>query len=159
MNARLRIAIVAVLLVFAWRGKIDSLKWLTPSQDGVAIGRPDDEAMKWTVDLPVNDIAPADRQYYSAFYDALGSIIGNDGTRPHRLIDTSEKFAKFHAGSLDLAIDMKHVGKVPGLGDKIDAAFIAAAGDADVKQVDSALADRYVRCCKALAWRLAIHGE
>lgn len=155
-----RFIAVALLLLFAWRGEIGSLRWPPASKPAVAIdGRPDDEAMSWTSGINVNGMTPRDRIYLSSFYQALAFIKANDGKSQTQVMDSTQKFAAFHAGSLQLAVDKGDVGRYPGLGASIDRAFFAAAGDRDDKPIDADTGDRLIRCSKALAWRFAIHAD
>lgn len=152
---------VGCLLAFAWRGELRQIKWPPPKRPEVAVlEKPDDEAMSWVSDINVNGMMPKDRLYCADFYAALGFIVRNDdGSKKPAILNTTPKFSVFHAGSLQLAIDKGDVGRYPGLGASIDRAFFAAAGDKDEKPVDAALRSKLERCCKALAWRFAIHAD
>ena len=81
-----------------------------------------------------------------------------DRLRTTPVIKTNEDFARFHAGSLQLAIDKGDVGKYPGLGKAIDQVFIDCLGD-DVVPLGDDEHDMIIAATNALAWRFAIHGE
>lgn len=151
---------MAVLLAFAWRGEISTALWPpknTPS--AIKKDRPDDESLGWASGVNVDGMTPKDRLYAAGFYQAVGFVLKNDRARAARVLDSTSKFSVFHAGSLQLAIDKGDVGRYPGLGASIDRAFFAAAGDADDKPLDNETAERFIRCCDALAWRFSIHAD
>lgn len=156
-----RAVAVGLLLAFAWRGELRQIKWPPASKPEVAvIEKPDDEALAWVAGINVDGMTPKDRLYCAGFYTALAFILGNDsGTKSPAIIDTTPKFSAFHAGSLQLAIDKGDVGRYPGLGSSIDRAFFAAAGDDDEKSMPADVKARFIRCCKALAWRFTIHAD
>lgn len=157
----LRAVAVGLLLAFAWRGEIRQLEWPPASKPEVAvIEQPDAESLGWSAAVNVDGMTPKDRAYCADFYAALGRILANDsGAKKPAIIDSTPKFQAFHAGSLQLAIDLGEVGRYPGLGASIDRAFFAAAGDDEEKSMPAEVKARFIRCCKALAWRFTIHGE
>lgn len=169
---------VTIVLLFLWRDKVGALVYPKDVPLAPSVVVPDASAKSLTADIKVDGILPADRLYYSAFYDSLGLVIANDGERDTRIVDTTEKFRRFQAGSLDLAIEQKKVGLYPGLGEAIDKAFALAVwgGDpanlrtpADVakaieegltpRPMSKAMSDRIRSCCSALAWKFGINGE
>lgn len=174
----MRVVAVSIVLLFLWRDNVAKFVYPrdVPATPGVSV--PDALGKSLVAEIPVNGILPADRLYYSAFYDSLGAVLGMDGQRETHIIDTTEKFRRFHSGSLDLSIEKKSVGKYPGLGESIDRVFaLAAAGvdpaglrtPADVEKamadgltprpMTNALRDRLRAASAALAWKFAIHGE
>lgn len=155
-----RILVVAIILAFAWRGEIKTAIWPPANKpDAVAIEKPDAEALGWVAGVNVAGMTPKDRLHAAGFYQALRFVLKNDRARPNKVMDTTEKFSLFQAGSLQLAIDQGDVGRYPGLGASIDRAFFAAAGDDDDKTMTDEVADKLMRCCGALAWRLSIHAD
>lgn len=153
MSPAVRAAAVVVILFFAYRGKSMGVQWPVPA----ATSKPTAAAMEWSKDLGADSCLPADRAYYSSFYHALEQVVDRDGLRTQPVIDTTEKFARFQAGSLDLAIDQKNVGKYEGLGRRIDNVFKAALGD-DVQAITPEVREKLKAACAAIAWRFAIHG-
>lgn len=157
----MRAVAVALLLAFAWRGEIRLLEWPPARKPVVAVvDQPDPESLGWVAGIAVDGMTPKDRLYCADFYTALGLILTTDsGAKKPVIIDTTPKFTEFHAGSLQLAIDRGEVGRYPGLGASIDRAFFAAAGDDDEKAMPADVKARFIRCCKALAWRFMIHAD
>lgn len=178
MSASARVAIVTIVLLFLWRDKVGTLVHPTDVPPVPAAVAPGVVEKAWVADLKPAGILPGDRLYYSAFYDALGAVLAADGERDVQVIDTTEKFRRFHSGSLDLAIEKAKVGKYPGLGEAIDKAFAMATSNvdpqglrtpADVEKAAAdgltprpmtrALRDRLRTACVALSWKFAINGE
>lgn len=168
---------VTVVLLFLWRDRIEKVVYPTQVPAAPATTTPDATGVLLVADIKAEPILPADRLYYSAFYDSLGLVLANDGNRDTRIVDTTEKFRRFQAGSLDLAIELKKVGAYPGLGEAIDKAFALAVwgGDpatlrspADVakaleegltpRPMTKAVGERIRACCAALAWKFGING-
>lgn len=169
---------MAIVLVFLWKDRLGSIKYPDEVPSAPEIVTPAETYKAMVADVKVDGILPADRIYYAGFYNSLDWVVANDGKRATRVIDTTEKFRRFHAGSLDVAVDLKKVGAYPGLGEAIDKAFALAAwgGDpsslrtpADVSKavedgltprpMTNALEDRLRKCAAALAWKLTIRGE
>jgi hypothetical protein len=169
--------IVAVVLLFAWRDRIDGL--VHPRDvPAVAVTVPDADAKAWTSGIKADGVLPVDRSYYGGFFDALDWVIGNDGEHDAPIIDTNEKLRRFIAGSLDAAIEKQMVGKYPGLGESLDRAFALAASNVDVstltspeaiekavseglapKPMTKALRERMRKCARAICWKMTIKGE
>lgn len=169
--------IVAVVLLFVWRDRLDSI--VHPRDvPSVAVAVPDAEAKAWTSGIKAAGILPVDRDYYGRFFDSLDWVIGNDGEHDAPLIDTNEKLRRFIAGSLDAAIEKQMVGKYPGLGESLDRAFALAASGVDVstltspeaiekavsegrapKPMTKALREQMRKCAKAICWKMTIKGE
>lgn len=152
-----RLLVAAAVLWFMWKGAATDIQWPTPGGSDV-IAKPDAAFLKYVQGVEVAGILPVDRVYLSQFYDALSWVMVRDGLRDRPVVVDTDKFATFHAGSLQLAIDRNKVGKYPGLGKAIDDAFKAAAGD-EVVVIDEDKRAMLVAVCNALAWRFAIHGE
>jgi len=169
--------IVAVVLLFVWRDRIDSLVHPRDVPAVVAVA-PDAEGKAWAAGVEVDRILPADRDYYGRFFDGLDWVIGNDGDHDTPIVDTNEKLRRFTLGSLDAAIDIKAVGKYPGLGESLDRAFALAASGVDVstlttpeaiekavseglapRPMTKALRERMRKCARAICWKLTIKGE
>lgn len=159
MTAAWRYVIVAVLLLFAWKGSSLTVSWPPPDTDP-AIPKPEPAIMAWAA--PLRPILPTmlakDRQYLASLYDAMAFVLIRDGKREDPIISTTDRFVVFHAGTLRLAVDRAAVGKYPGLGEAIDQAFVSAVG-ADQKALSEADRSRLVAACNALAWSLKVHGE
>lgn len=151
----------AVLLVFAWKGSALQLSW--PPDGGrekVVVPQPDPALLSWAE--PLRPILPKmlakDREYLSAFYDAMSFVLLRDFGRDEPIIDTSEKFVTFHAGSLRMAIDKASVGKYPGLGEAIDQVFVAAIG-ADARRLTQDDRTKLTAACTVLAYVLKVPGD
>lgn len=157
MSNYARIILVAALLFFAWKGSVLDFEWPIPSASSRSIPKPPLEIMKFAD--PVRGVLPrmthTDRLFLSNFYDAMGFILARDSQRSAPLITDTEKFAAFHGGSLQLAVDRKDVGKYDGLGAAIDQVFVNAIGP-EVKQLTPELRDRLVGACALLAWTFGI---
>lgn len=169
--------VVAVVLWFVWRDRIDSL--IHPTDvPAVVAEAPDADAKAWVAGVEVGKILPVDRDYYGRYFDGLDWIIGNDGDHDAPILDTNEKLRRFIAGSLDAAIEKKSVGKYPGLGESLDRAFALAASNVDVstlttpeaiekavqeglapRPMTKALRERMRKCARAICWKLTIKGE
>ena len=151
-----RLLVAGTLLFFAWKGNELDLQW--PPEGGRRIVTPERETIAWVREVPVEKMLPKDRLYLSDFYDALAWVVMRDRLRTTPVIKTNEDFARFHAGSLQLAIDKGDVGKYPGLGKAIDQVFVDCLGD-DVVPLGDDEHDMIIAATNALAWRFAIHGE
>ena len=149
MRIPARLIVAAVLVLFAWWDA--SIAVLVPPTGGPA---PSQEVRALAAPVDASKMLPHDRQYMSAFYEALCYVLERDGA----LIGTTEQFARFHAGSLQLSIDKKAVGKYAGLGESVDEVFVGAAG-ADVQTVTTEVRGKIADACRALAWKFAVHGD
>lgn len=169
--------IVAVVLWFVWKDRIDSLVHPTDIPS-VVVEAPDAEGRAWAAGVKVDKILPNDRVYYGRFFDGLAWVIGNDGDHDAPIVDTTEKLRRFTLGSLDAAIDKKAVGKYPGLGESLDRAFALAASGVDAttlttpeaiekavqdglapQPMTKALRERMRKCARAICWKMTIRGE
>jgi len=153
MKIPARYIVAAVLVLFAWWDA--SIGVLVPPAVGPAPS-PAVRALATAVDA--SKMLPHDRQYMSAFYEALCYVLERDGERDKPLIGTTDQFARFHAGSLQLSIDKKAVGKYAGLAESVDEVFVLAAG-ADVQTVTDEVREKIADACRALAWKFAVHGN
>jgi hypothetical protein len=155
VNIQPRHIVAGVLLVFAWRGGELDMKWpqVTAPAAVAKVEKPLAEHFAWAADLKplLPKMLPADREYLSAFYDATKFVLTQDGDRSTPIIGDTDKFTVFHAGSLQLAIQRKNVGKYPGLDKAIDAVFFNAAG-ADVKAIDKDTREKLISACNVLAY-------
>lgn len=174
MSTQARLIIVSLFLLLVWKDDISRLQPGVVSNQSVNI--PVDATGKlWVADINADQIPSADRKYYGDFYMSMNWVLGNDSNHATRIIDTTEKFRRYHSGALDCAVELRKVGAYPGLGESIDKAFALAiwGGDpstlktaADVsKAIDEGLAprpmtnavsDRIRACAYAIAWKL--HG-
>lgn len=151
-----RVLVAVTLLFFAWKGDALDLPW-PPSGGGRSVVEPEPETLRWVEDVPVNQMLPKDRLYLADLYDAMAWVITRDRLRTAPVLKTNEDFVAFHAGTLQLAIDRKEVGKYPGLGKAIDQVFVDCLGD-DVVVLGDDEHDILIAACNALAWRFSIHG-
>jgi hypothetical protein len=151
---------VAVLLLFAWRGSVLDIKWPPAHIADTAVPKPSPELLALADDLrPIlPKMMPADRQYLSSFYDAMAFVLMQDGDRSTPIIGDTDKFTVFHAGSLNLAIEKKNVGKYPGLDKAIDTTFFKAVG-ADVSALDREKRTKLIAACGVLSWVFRVHGN
>lgn len=155
-----RYLVAAVLLFFAWKDANVSVLW-PPAQVEIAPSeKPSAEKLAWAKQLrgKVAGMLPKDRIYLASFYDAVLFVLAQDGRRAQPLVSNTEKFAAFHANSLQLAIEKGNVGKYPGLDDAIDAVFFSAAGP-DVKEVDAATRTQLSDAAAVLAWVFRIRAD
>lgn len=160
MSHAVRCLVVAVLLAFAYRGAVLNVVWPPRGVDTTVSPRPEKEWLEDADDVVkiLPKMLPGDRQHLSAFYDAMAYVLVRDGERAEPLISTTEKFAAFHAGSLNLAIEKKKVGKYPGLDKAIDMTLMRIAG-AEEAAVDKEKRDALVAACGVLAWVFAVNHE
>jgi hypothetical protein len=150
-----RYIVAAVLLVFAWRGSELKMQWpqMAATTAVSAAEKPSTDQLAWAADLKaiLPRMLPSDREYLAAFYDATRFVLTQDGERSTPIIGDTDKFTVFHAGSLQLAIQKKNVGKYPGLDKAIDAVFLNAAG-ADVQALDKVTREKLIAACNVLAY-------
>lgn len=160
MNKTARIAVAALLLLFAWKDSFVSVSWPPTGVQLEDIPKPNSELLKWgeQVAAIAPKMLPGDRQHLASFYEAMQFILLRDGDRAQPIISDTDKFVAFHSGSLKLAIEKKKVGLYPGLDKAIDLTFIAAAG-ADSSQIDGKKRDELIAACGVLSWILGIHHE
>lgn len=158
MNARYIVA--AVLVFFSWNGVKFDMTWPPKSATEATIVVPSGEQLAWAESLEpiLPKMLPADREYLSAFYDALGFVVYQDGSRSSPAITSSDQFVQLHAGSLNLAIEKRNVGKYPGLDRAIDQTFLAACGPESVALTKESRMT-LVSACNTLAWVFRIHHE
>jgi hypothetical protein len=158
MNARYVVA--AILVYFAWNGVRFDMEWPPKGETSQTIAVPSESQLAWAE--PLKAILPkmlaADREYLSAFYDALGFVVFQDGSRSSPAITSSDQFVQLHAGSLNLAIEKRNVGKYPGLDRAIDQVFLAACGAESVSLTKESRMT-LVSACNTLAWAFRIHHE
>jgi hypothetical protein len=155
--------VAAVILFFAWRGGNMSMKWPQLPQPPAAVAvaaKPPADQLAWATEMKaiLPKMLPSDRQYLAAFYDATAFVLKQDGERSTPIIGDTDKFTVFHAGSLQLAIQKKNVGKYPGLDKAIDSVFFNAVG-ADVKAIDKATGEKLIAACNVLAHVFRINGN
>jgi len=157
-----RYIVAAVLLVFAWRGGEMSVPWpqLLKPAAVAAVEKPATDQLAWAADLKaiLPRMLPADREYLAAFYEATRFVLTQDGERSTPIIGDTDKFTVFHAGSLQLAIQKKNVGKYPGLDKAIDAVFLNAAG-AEVKALDKDTREKLIAACGVLAYAFKVNSD
>jgi hypothetical protein len=162
MRIQARHIVAIVLLAFAWKGSELKIDWPTlPKPAAVAAAaKPTADQLAWAADLKaiLPKMLPADRKYLSAFYDATAFILIQDGSRSTPIIGDTDKFTIFHAGSLQLAIEKKNVGKYPGLDKAIDSVFLNASG-ADVAAIDADKRAKLIAACNVLNHVFRINGN
>jgi hypothetical protein len=163
MKVEARHIVAAVILFFAWRGGNLSVKWPQlplPAAAAAVAAKPPADQLAWASEMKaiLPKMLPSDRQYLAAFYDATAFVLKQDGERSTPIIADTDKFTVFHAGSLQLAIQKKNVGKYPGLDKAIDSVFFNAVG-ADVKAIDKATGEKLIAACNVLAHVFRINGN
>lgn len=84
----------------------------------------------------------ADKQRIASVYRGMRAVLERDAGQR---VTTTEKFADFHANTLQLALNYKP-GKYPGLDVEIDRVFKAAVGD-DVVSVRGETLDNLLKAC------------
>ena len=169
--------VVAVVLWFVWKDRLDSL--IHPNDiPSVIVEAPDADGKAWAAGVEVAKILPNDRDSYGRFFDGLDWVIGNDGDHDAPILDTNEKLRRFIVGSLGAAIEKKSVGKYPGLGEALDRAFALAASGVDAstlttpeaiekavqdglapRPMTKALRERMRKCARSICWKMTIKGE
>lgn len=159
-STALRLSVAAVILAFAWKGSVLDVVWPPPPATVIDGPAPDARLLKWAEGVvPIaKTMLPVDRIYLSNLYDAMSFVLLRDGQRDAPIVSTTEKFAKFHSGSLRLAIDKESVGKYPGLDAAIDEVF-AQAGGPEVKAIDQDTRDALIAACQVLSWTFGIHRD
>jgi hypothetical protein len=160
MSQFVRWIVVAMLLLFSWKGSVLQIKWPPAGMKNIAAPRPPAELIAEAAEVAkvVPKMLPGDRRHLSAFYDAMACVLVNDGERAEPIISTTAKFSAFHAGSLNLAIQKKKVGIYPGLDKAIDMTLMRFAG-ADESAIDTDKRNKLVTACGVLSWVFAIHHE
>ena len=160
MKIEWRYIVAVVLLVFAWKGSALDLNWPPAPHTTITVPKPEPELLAWAE--PLRPILPKmllkDRQYLASFYDAMAFVLLRDAGRDKPIVGSTDSFASFHAGSLQMAIDKAAVGKYPGLGAAIDQTFINAIG-ADIRPLDKDTRTRLTAACGVLAWAFKVGGD
>lgn len=160
MRIEWRHIVAVVLLVFAWKGSSLNLDWPPAPHTRITVPTPEAELLAWAE--PMRAVLPKmllkDRQYLASFYDAMAFVLIRDAGRDTPIVGSTDAFAAFHAGSLQMAIDKEAVGKYPGLGAAIDQTFINAIG-ADIRPLDKDTRTRLTAACGVLSWVLSVHGD
>lgn len=158
MNIPVRYVLAAIILVFAWKDARLDLSWPTSSVLRVNSPELSDEAKEWVAPVAVllPKILPADRIYINHFYDAFASIVESDGFASSPLITDTERLRRFHAGSLQFAIDKNKVGQYPGLADAIDSVFFSALG-AEVRPITSEDRATAIEAANAIAYAMQVN--
>lgn len=150
----------AVLLLFAWKGSALTVSWPPAPAATVVVPKPEPVLLEWAE--PMRAILPGmlvkDREYLASFYDAMTFILIRDGGRSKPIVDTTDKFVVFHAGSLQMAIDKANVGKYPGLGEAIDQTIVNAIG-ADVRALSPEDRTKLTAACSVLAYVLKVGND
>lgn len=152
--------VAVVLLVFAWKGSALDLKWPPAPHTTIKVPRPDAEILAWAE--PLRPILPKmlvkDREYLANFYDAMEFVLLRDAGRDKPIVVSTDSFASFQAGSLQMAIDKEAVGKYPGLGAAIDQTFVNAIG-ADIRPLDKDTRTRLTAACGVLACTFKVGSD
>lgn len=160
MKIEWRHIVAVVLLVFAWKGSSLDISWPPSPHTTITVPKPEAELLAWAE--PMRAVLPKmllkDRQYLASFYDAMAFVLLRDASRDNPIVVSTDAFAAFHAGSLQLAIDKASVGKYPGLGAAIDQTFVNAIG-ADIRPIDKDTRTRLTAACGVLSWVLSVHGD
>ena len=155
-----RLAVGAVLLVFAWKGSAIDLSWPPVPSVPVVVPKPGDELLVWAE--PLREVLPKmlakDRRYLCSFYDAMSFVIIRDSKRDEPIIGTTEDFIRFHVGSLRLAIDRQDVGKYDGLAAAIDKTFLNAIGS-DSRGLSADDRTKLAAACSTMAYVLKVGGD
>ena len=157
MKIDVRHIVAVILLLFAWKGNTLDLPW-PPVDEVVSVSEPSADQKKWATDLRViaPRILPGERVYLSNLYEAMRSIIERDGKRDAPIINTTEAFARFHGGTLELAIDLDKVGKYPGLDVAIDKVFFEALGTDEPRSLTDVERQKVMDACTVLSYTFGI---
>lgn len=158
MKIEVRHIVAVVLLLFAWKGNEIDLSWPPALRATTAAPTPPAELQAWAADVrPIAaKMLPTDRLYLANLYDAMAFVLLRDGDRTQPIIDTTEAFANFHGGTLNLAIDRSKVGKYPGLDKAIDKVFFTALATDEPKALTSDERKRLISACGVLSHAFGI---
>jgi hypothetical protein len=157
-----RTLVGVALLLFAWKGNITELKWPFEGAQRTPMTEPlNDDQKKWVETLrPIAaGMLPADRLYLSDFYDGMKFVVTRDAARPDAVLTSTEAFARFHGESLAAAIDKDKVGIYTGLGEAIDAVYLAAIGTDDSRALTAEEKQRIVLASGALSRVFAVGSD
>lgn len=157
MRLDARYVVVAVLLLFAWKGSSIDLSWPPAPVEQIDVQVPDEPLRSWAEPLrPIlPKMTPKDRAYLASFYDAMAFVLMRDAVREEPIVGTTGQFAAFHAGSLRLAIDKANVGKYPGLAEAVDQVFVAAGGPEDARLTGDRRT-QITAACGVLSWAFSV---
>lgn len=160
MKIEVRHIVAVVLLAFAWKGSALEVAWPPAPAVSIDTPKPEPVLLAWAEPLRpiVSKMLPKDRQYLANFYDAMAFVLLRDSKRDEPIVSTVGKFADFHAGSLQMAIDRSEVGKYPGLGEAIDEVFVKAIGAED-SRLDGDRRTKLTAACGVLSWVFQIHRD
>lgn len=160
MKIEARHIVAVLLLAFAWKGASLEVPWPPGPVANIVTPKPEPALLVWAEPLRpiVSGMLPADRKYLANFYDAMVFVLMRDAGRDEPICSTVGKFAEFHAGSLQLAIDRQNVGKYPGLGEAIDQVFVNAVGADDVR-LEASSRTKLTAACGVLSWVFQIHRD
>jgi hypothetical protein len=158
-----RFVVAAALILFAWKGGSVGVVWPPVSPSGPVSPNapaPDPALLKWAEPLRKHlpTMLPADREYYSRFYDALSFVLLRNSKLEKPVIKTTSDFEAFHASSLQMSIDKASVGKYPGLDAAIDEVFVTAAGP-EVKPVTPDVGAKLIAASQVISWVFGIRGN
>lgn len=159
MKIEMRYIVAACLLVFAWKGHISDMKWPPFPVTSVAAPEPSLAHKAWAADVRIvaQKMLPTDREYLANFYEGLAFILLRDKDRSDGpIIQTTEDFVAFHAGSLAAAIDKAKVGIYPGLDKAIDKVFFAATETDEPKKLTDEERDQLVAACGVLSYTFRV---
>lgn len=158
MKIEVRHIVAAVLLLFAWKGSELDLSWPPAPNTTIAAPTPAKEFRQWAdpVKALVPKMLPADRIYLAHLYDAMAFVLLRDRDRETPIIGTTEAFANFHGGTLDLAIDKAKVGRYPGLAEAIDQTFLTAVGTDEPRALTADEKQRLIVACGVLSYTFGI---
>lgn len=157
MKIEMRHIVAAVLLVFAWKGHSIEVPWPEVGKVVSAV-EPSPDQKAWAADVRAitPKMLPADREYLANLYDAMREIIGRDTNRETPIIGSTEAFARYHAGTLEAAIELEKVGRYPGLDVAIDKVFFSALKTDDPRALTPADRQAILDACSVLVYTFKV---
>lgn len=156
-----RLAVAAVILVFAWKGAVVEVLWPPrPDVPAVSTTAPEPALLKWADPLKpiLPKMLPSDRMYLASLYDAMAFVLKQDRERDVPIIGSMDSFRSFHANTLKSAIERLKVGRYEGLDAAIDTVYINANG-AEAKPVTADGAAKLIAASQVLSYVLGIRGD
>lgn len=158
MNIPVRWIVTAAILFFSFGGQsylFQKLSTDVPQKITVPDGG---KELVSDIQPLLSKITPGDRAYLRDLYLAVGTVLERDAMNAEPVISTTGKFREMHQKTLELAIDRKDIGRVPGLGQAIDKTFERAAG-LEESRVDDEKRAQLIAGCTALAWAFQINKD
>lgn len=149
-----------VVLAFAWKGAVVSLRWPPAHLPELRSPKPSREILEYAAPLRsvLPSTIPSDREYFSAFYDAMAFVLIKDGQRDLPIIGDTDQFHWFHAGSIRLFTESRGVGADFRLPDAASETFANACG-VSTSPMTPGVRARLAAACGILSYAIEIHRD